>query len=139
MKLPRWGLPLIIALLLVIVALVRIRTQPSTEAQTIACADAVLGCAFKHRGQTVQLRFLQSPAPLQAFTMTLHAPGARQVKAEFHMQGMEMGFNRYNFTTDKTGGFTARVTLPVCLSGRRDWKLYLQIDAQSYEIPFSTS
>lgn len=139
MKLPRWGLPLMIALPLTIVALVSIRTQPSTEAQTIACADPVLGCAFEHLGQTVQLRFSQSPASLQPFTITLHAPRARQVQAEFQMQDMEMGFNRYQFAADKTGEFAARVTLPVCVSGRRDWKLYLQIDTQRYAIPFSTS
>ena len=139
MKLPRWGLPFIIALILIIAALVSVRIQPSRESQMITCADPVSGCAFEHRGQTVQLRFLHSPKPLQPFTITLRAPGARQVQAEFQMQGMEMGFNRYNFTTDKTGVFTARVTLPVCVSGRRDWKLYLQIDAQRYAIPFSTS
>lgn len=139
MKLPRWGLPLIIALLLIFVALVGARMQPSSESQMTACADPVVGCTFRHRDQLVQLRFSHSPMPLQPFTITLHAPGARQVQAEFQMQGMEMGFNRYHFTADKTGGFIARVTLPVCVSGRRDWKLYLQIDAQHYAIPFSTS
>lgn len=139
MKLPRWGLPLMIALLLIIVALVGARIQPSPESQMTACADPVLGCAFEHRGQMVQLRFSHSPTPLQPFTITLHAPGARQVQAEFQMQGMEMGFNRYQFTADKTGIFTARVTLPVCVSGRRDWRLDLQIDSQRYAIPFSTS
>ena len=128
-----------IALLLVIVALVGARNQPSTGSRMIACSDPVLGCVFKHRGQMMQLRFSHSPTPLQPFTITLHAPGARQIQAEFQMQGMEMGFNRYEFTADKTGAFTARVTLPVCVSGRSDWKLYLQIDAQRYAIPFSTS
>ena len=139
MKLPRWGLPLMIAMVLIIVALVGARMQPSSEAQMIACADPVIGCKFEHRGQTVQLRFSHSPMTLQPFTITLHAPGARQVQAEFQMQGMEMGFNRYRFTADKTGIFTARVTLPVCVSGRRDWRLDLQIDSQRYAIPFSTS
>ena len=139
MKLPRWGWPLLIALLLIIVALVGARIQSSTESQMTACADPVLDCAFKHRDQLVQLRFSHSPTPLQPFTITLHAPGARQAQAEFQMQGMEMGFNRYQFTADESGVFTAKVTLPVCVSGRRDWKLYLQIDAQRYAIPFSTS
>lgn len=139
MKLPRWGLPLMIALLLIIVALVGARIQPSPESQMTACADPVLGCAFKHRGQMVQLRFSHPPLPLQPFTITLHVPRARRVQAEFQMQGMEMGFNRYRFTADQSGVFTARVTLPVCVSGRRDWRLDLQIDSQRYAIPFSTS
>lgn len=139
MKLPRWGLPLIIALLLIFVALFGARILPSTESHTIACTDPVAGCTFKHRGQTVQLRFSHSPTSLQPFTISLRAPGAHQVEGEFQMQGMEMGFNRYTFAPDKIGLFTARVTLPVCVSGRRDWKLNLQIDAQRYAIPFSTS
>lgn len=139
MKLPRWGLPLIIALLLIFVALLGARIQPSSKAHMIACTDPVAGCTFTHRGQTVQLRFSHSPTPLQPFTISLRTPGARQAQAEFQMQGMEMGFNRYKFTADKPGVFTARVTLPVCVSGRRDWKLDLQIDAQRYSIPFSTS
>lgn len=139
MKLPRWGLTLIIALLLIFVALFGARIQPSTESHIIACSDPVAGCTFTHRGQAVQLRFSHPPTPLQPFTISLHAPGARQVEGEFQMQGMEMGFNRYTFAPDTTGLFTARVTLPVCVSGRRDWKLDLQIDAQRYAIPFSTS
>lgn len=139
MKLPRWGLPLVIAMLLIIVAVVGVRMQPSPQSQMIVCADPVIGCEFQHRGQTVQLGFSHLPQSLQAFTITLHAPRARQVQAEFQMQDMEMGFNRYHFAADKSGVYTARVTLPVCVSGRRDWKLYLQIDSQRYTIPFRTS
>lgn len=139
MKLSRWMPPLIIALILIAVALVGTRSQQPHAAQTLACADPLQGCAFIHRGQTAQLRFSHSPKPLQAFTITVRAPGARQVQAEFQMQGMEMGLSRYAFVAGKAGLFTAHITLPVCVSGRRDWKLYLQIDAQRYVMPFSSS
>lgn len=128
-----------IALPLVIVALVGVRLQRPAQAQIITCADPVSGCVFEHRGQKSQLRFSQAPRTLQAFTMSVHAPNARQIQAEFQMQGMEMGPNRYTFTQSKAGVFTAQILLPVCVSGRRDWQLFLHIDGQHYSMPFSTS
>ena len=139
MKLSHWMLPLIIALILIAVALVGARSKQPHPAQTLACADPVRGCAFTHRGQTAQLRFSHPPKPLQPFTITVLAPGSRQVHAEFQMQGMEMGLNRYAFVAGEARLFAAQITLPVCVSGRRDWKLYLQIGAQRYVMPFSSS
>ena len=139
MKLSRWLLPLVIALILIAVALVGARSKQTLEAQSIACADPVRGCAFTHRGQAAQLRFSHPPKPLQAFTLTVRAPGARQMHAQFQMQGMEMGAGRYALAAQPPDTFTASVNLPVCVTGRRDWKLYLQIDTQRYEMPFSSS
>ena len=139
MKLPRWGSAVMIALLLIIVAVAGTRFQKPMASQRIACVDPVSGCTFEHRGQAVQLRFLQSPQTLQAFGMTVHAPHARRIHAEFQMQGMEMGPNRYALTEAQAGVFIAQIQLPVCVSGRRDWHLYLHIDGQTYAIPFRTS
>lgn len=134
----RWGLPLFIALALIAVAMVGTRMKQPPEAQTLTCVDPVRGCAFTHRSQTVQLRFSQPPKPLQPFTLSVRASSARQVHAEFQMQGMEMGPGRYVLAADTPGTFAAQITLPVCVSGRRDWKLYLQINAQRYVMPFSS-
>lgn len=139
MKLSHWMLPLIIALILIAVALVGARSKQPHAAQSIACADPVGGCVFMDRGESVQLRFSHPPRPLQPFTMTVRASSAGQVHAEFQMQGMEMGLSRYVLTASAPGTFAASISLPVCVSGRRDWKLYLQIDAQRYEMPFSSS
>lgn len=139
MKLPRWRWPLMIALLLVIVALVGVRLQTPAQAQIITCADPVSGCVFEHRGQKAQLRFSQAPRTLQPFILTVHAPNVRQIQAELQMQGMEMGPNRYTLTQNKAGVLTVQILLPVCVSGRRDWRLFLHIDAQRYAMPFSTS
>lgn len=139
MKLSRWMPPLIIALILIAVALVGARSKQPQTTQSIACPDPVGGCVFTHRGQTVQLRFSHPPKPLQPFTMTVRASSARQVHAEFQMLGMEMGLSRYVLAASAPGIFAASISLPVCVSGRRDWKLYLQIDAQRYVMPFSSS
>ena len=139
MKLSSWILPLSIALILIAVAIVGARSRQPPSATPIACADPVRGCAFTHRDQPAQLRFSHPPKPLQAFTLTVRAPGAREVHAQFQMQGMEMGAGNYVLALQTPDTFAAPINLPVCVSGRRDWKLYLQIDAQRYEMPFSTS
>ncbi len=138
-KLLRWGLPLFIAGILIAIAIIGTRSKQPHHAQTLACVDPVRGCTFTHRGESVQLRFSHPPKPLQPFTMTLRASIAHQVHAEFQMQGMEMGLSRYVLAAGAPGLFAATITLPVCVSGRRDWKLYLQIDAQRFVMPFSSS
>src|SRR3569832_10508 len=65
---------------------------------------------------------------------------ARSVASErrIQMNGMEMGFNRYDLHPSDNGTFVSSVTLPVCVSGRRDWTLTLEIDGVHYALPFST-
>lgn len=139
MKLSRWLLPLLVALILIAIATVGPRMRQPHDSKLIACPNPVHGCSFMHRGQAAQLRFSTPPKPLQAFTLTIRAPGARQVHAQFQMQGMEMGGGRYTLAIQTPDTFAAPINLPVCVTGRRDWKLYLQIDAQRYAMPFSSS
>ncbi len=75
---------------------------------------------------------------MQPFQIEVRAPNAKHARAEIQMVGMDMGFNRYELHPSVQGTFTATITLPVCVSGRRDWNLYLAIDANTYVIPFST-
>ena len=49
-----------------------------------------------------------------------------------------MGFNLYTLHADQEGVFRGRVTLPVCVSGRRDWVMTLDIDGRRVAIPFVT-
>jgi hypothetical protein len=84
------------------------------------------------------VRFSKTPAPLEAFGLSVSAPGAARISAEFQMVGMDMGFNRYDLRPTADGAWAAKVTLPVCVSGRRDWVLYLDLDGSRYAIPFST-
>lgn len=139
MNVKRILLPLLLVLAFIAVAVIGTRVKSTPQARPIACADPVHGCAFQHRGVSVQLRFSRIPTPMQPFTMSVRAPGVERVHAEFQMVGMDMGFNRYDLHTAAPGLFNAQITLPVCVSGRRDWKLYLQIDTQRYLIPFSSS
>lgn len=128
-------LPLAIALALVAIAIAGYWLKRPADAVVLACADPRAGCAFSHAGAPATLRFSHTPAPLEAFELTVAAAGARRVGAEFQMAGMDMGFNRYDLRP-AAAGFSARVTLPVCASGRHDWMLYLDIDGRRYALPF---
>ena len=101
-------------------------------APPVACADLTRGCAV----HGIEVRVDQVPSALHPFLLSVRAPGARQVSAEFVMQGMEMGLNRYRLIAEKEGLWQARVTLPVCVSGRRDWVLWLEVDGERHALAF---
>jgi len=84
------------------------------------------------------VHFSELPVPLEPFTLSVTAPGSARVSVEFQMVGMDMGFNRYDLRSLPDGTFSSRITLPVCVSGRQDWLLYLQIDGKNYVLPFSS-
>lgn len=134
----RVALPLLLAAAFVAIAVAGWWLKRPAEAEAVACADPVAGCRFLHRGTEATLRFSATPAPMEAFRIELRAPDAQRVSAEFQMVGMDMGFNRYDLKPAGAGVFVAQVTLPVCVSGRRDWTLFLDLDGTRYALPFST-
>ncbi|MGE5321042.1 MAG: hypothetical protein ACM3KD_12725 [Hyphomicrobiaceae bacterium] len=131
-------LPLLLAAALAAIALAGYWLNRPAAAQTVACVDPTAGCSFKHGGTTVLVHFSARPTPLKAFELKVGAAGATRVSAEFQMNGMEMGFNRYDLRPAGNDAFESSVTLPVCVSGRRDWTLYLTVDGTRYALPFST-
>jgi len=133
----RVGVPLLLVLALIGIAMAGYWLKRPAEARAVACADPLAGCSFNHKGISVGVRFSVQPAPLVPFELTVRAPGATRVSAEFQMNAMEMGFNRYDLHPGD-GVFASKVTLPVCVSGRRDWTLFLDIDGAHYALPFST-
>jgi hypothetical protein len=109
-----------------------------TAAPTLVCADLVAGCGIRLRGHQVDVGLDGPVKPLQPFQLRVKAEGARAVQARFSMEGMDMGFNLYTLRADADGVFRARVTLPVCVTGRRDWILLLEIDGAPLKVPFSS-
>ncbi len=134
----RFAFPLLLIVALIGIAAAGYWLKRPAEAQAIACVDPLAGCGFSHHGTAVTLRFSTQPAPLEPFDLGVDAPGASRISAAFQMNGMDMGFNRYDLKPDANGVFVARVTLPVCVSGRRDWTVFLDIDGAHYALPFST-
>ncbi|HNQ04917.1 MAG TPA: hypothetical protein PKH69_09925 [Thiobacillaceae bacterium] len=113
------------------------RPDPGAS-RTPVCTDLRHGCRIDLQGRTVRLVMTGEPKPLQAFQVRVHAPGARRVEARFRMEGMDMGFNLYTLRADAAGMFQAWVTLPVCVSGRRDWVMDLDVDGHHVAVPFVT-
>ena len=138
MSVKRMLLPALLMLAFIALAVVGTRAKRPAQAKEIACADPLQGCVFTHRGRPAQLRFSSHPTLLQPFRMEVHAPSAKHASAEMQMVGMDMGFNRYDLHEVGPGIFNAQITLPVCVSGRRDWKLYLDVDSQRYVAPFKS-
>ena len=113
--------------------------QPSLPPPTL------LVCAYLHQSCSdeqgdVQIRFDGMPRSMQPFGIVVTAPRASTVFASFAMQGMEMGLNRYRLLRQSDGKWTAEVTLPVCVQGRSDWLMELEVikpgDAQRYQLAF---
>ena len=133
----RIGVPLLLVVALVAIAVAGWWLKRPAEAVAVPCADPLAGCAFSHRDATVTVLFSTQPVPLEAFELTVSAPNAVKISAEFQMVGMDMGFNRYDLHPGSSGVFVSKVTLPVCISGRRDWMLTLDLDGSRYALPFS--
>lgn len=130
--------PLLLVVALVAIAVAGYWLKRPAEAVAVACTDPLAGCHFSHRGAPVTARFSIRPAPLEPFELGVETTGNRRISAEFQMVGMDMGFNRYDLRPAGKDRFAAKVTLPVCVSGRRDWILYLDLDGTRYALPFST-
>ena len=96
-----------------------------------------------------QLRLSVSLGPgvaaLKPFPVTLamdadSRPDVKEITLVFSMQGMTMGQNRYRMIRQSDRVWSAKVTLPICTSGRSDWLADLDIESDegrwSLEIPF---
>ena len=100
------------------------------------------GCTVSVDGREIRFGMLGEPKPLAPFQIWLALPGlsvAQKVEARFTMEGMDMGFNLYTLRPDDQGVFRASVTLPICVTGRRDWKMILDFANLSIKVPFVTN
>lgn len=113
-----------------------VKRQPPS--QPITCIDPVKGCVFNYHGRPAYLRFSNQPAAMQPFAIEVHAPEVSHVHVQAQMVGMDMGFNRYDLRPQHPDVFVARITLPVCVSGRREWLLYLEVGRDRYVLPFKS-
>lgn len=111
--------------------------RTESVAQKLVCTDIVSGCG----NDLFKLKFLNSPQVMKPIRLQLETVNARQVYASFAMERMEMGLNRYHLLKQADSDlWFAEVTLPVCVQGRSDWVVELEIKTQletmHYQIPF---
>lgn len=124
----RWG----IALLLILGGLGYFWLKSSHDMiETIDCEDIVQGCTHGD----LAVRAMTPPATMRAFEVRISSPGAESVHASFDMVNMQMGMNRYRFQLQPDGSWRAMVTLPVCVSGRSDWLMLIDVKRSSQALP----
>lgn len=135
---PRWLFPvLIIALIGGVVGLNRLRA-PVQPPLLVQCTDLHAGCVATLGGREIEVGARGEIKVLAPFEFWVRASGAKRVQASFAMKDMDMGFNLYTLRPGPDGAFSVRVTLPVCVSGRRDWYVVLDVDGQKLQVPFVT-
>mgnify|MGYP001610266408 CR=1 FL=1 len=130
-----WPLALIALLALV---LWTHRAPDVVGATQVFCTTLASGCSLQVDGREISLGMMGVPKPLAPFNIWVKAVGARKVEARFVMEGMDMGFNLYTLHADNQGVFRANVTLPICVTGRRDWVMILDVDKTRLNVPFVT-
>jgi hypothetical protein len=114
------------------------RAPDEVGVKQVSCATLSSGCSVQVDGRQITLGMTESPKPLAPFQIWVKAQGVRKVEARFVMEGMDMGFNLYTLRADNQGVYRANVTLPICVTGRRDWALILDVDKTRLNVPFVT-
>lgn len=88
------------------------------------CDAAEMACTVKGKGITITLVLGPEVQPLKAFPVSLEIYGDQiekgSVIADFQMQGMDMGVNRYRLL-QRGEQWIGSATLPVCSRSRMDW------------------
>ena len=130
---------LLLAALLAAIGVTRyLNGAVSPVVQVIGCKDIVRGC----NGDGLRVRMDRAPEIMRPFKLEVEAERADTIEASFQMAGMEMGFNRYRLQRQDGDVWQAEVTLPICVRGRKDWLLLLEVHEGQAEkqvaVPFST-
>jgi hypothetical protein len=138
LKFPRWLFPVLVIVLIAGVVAANRYLQPAKPPLSVACPNLQNGCNARLGSREVTFGVQGELKVLSPFEVWVKAPEAKEVQASFAMKDMDMGFNLYTLRPDPQGVFRARVTLPVCVSGRRDWFMILDVDGQKISLPFVT-
>lgn len=110
------------------------------------CDAAIESCQIVNGPINVSLTLGPDVKPLVAFPVQLQIDGGEviphSVIADFQMQGMDMGMNRYRLQSLTQGKWNGKATLPVCTTSRMDWLAVIEfsLDGQPYSaiFPFHT-
>jgi hypothetical protein len=134
-----WLAPLgIILLIAAVVGLNRFyKPDPGPETR-LECANPRAGCRAMLGGEEVVVGIDGELKLLKPFEIWVRARGVDKARANFTMPGMDMGFNLYTLRPDGRGAYRARVTLPMCVTGRQDWVLHVDLDGRRLALPFVT-
>ncbi|MBB5017373.1 hypothetical protein HNQ59_000637 [Chitinivorax tropicus] len=105
----------------------------------VACPDLTQGCRFSIADQAVQAEAKGPISTFRPFDLTIRTAPAAQMTVQFSMLGMEMGPGRYRLQQSSPGIWVGKIMLPVCIQGRRDWQMLVDMDGKQVLVPFSSS
>ena len=133
----KYALPTLLIAILIAGGVYQSWQRAEDKITTINCPDPLKGCQFQMHHQQISVNFVEPPSGLHPFTVRVSNAEAKVIYAYFTMRDMEMGYNRYRLTQQSPQHWQAKVVLPVCVTGRHDWLLTLDIDGEKVAIPFS--
>ncbi len=101
----------------------RLPTEASCDPRAMPCLAGT-----EQRGLSLHLPDNKLRA-LEPFTVEVRllGLGAAEVAVEFQMEGMDMGRNRFSLALQGVGLWAGEAMLPVCWSGRRDWRATVEL------------
>lgn len=110
--------------------------QPQQPQAVAAQCDLTEGCTLPD-GSRVRAAAVSTKKLFDIYIE--HAPaGTEQVSISFSMKNMDMGFNRYMFERQPSGTWqAARIRLPVCVEGRRDFTADITIGSRTFQTAFT--
>jgi hypothetical protein len=134
-------IPLVLLIALVFLAKFYFAKPELAPISVLSCVDITKSCG----NAMFSVQFDEAPQVMKPLHLNLHlhqAESVNNIHVDFAMQNMEMGLNRYRLIqASQSGDWQAEVTLPICVQGRRNWNLLLEIEAedkiQRFQLPFS--
>lgn len=111
---------------------------------SVQCDDANRCQLLADNSTLVGQLWMDAPRTMAPFELQLTLPTLQLSEPpaiEFAMLGMDMGRHRYRLEAQQPGQWQARIVLPICSSGRRDWIARLLLSPSTgqllrAEIPF---
>lgn len=133
------GLGLAVAALLALLAAGWwLRPAEPASATVVECADLARACRFQHAGRAWTVQADRPPSALRPFRLGVTGTDA-PLTARFGMAGMDMGPIALALKPAGPGRQAAEALLPLCVQGRRDWRLWLDGDGGRIEVRFAAA
>ncbi|MBS1156883.1 MAG: hypothetical protein H6R07_2807 [Proteobacteria bacterium] len=100
---------------------------------TIDCPELEKGCAFNLNGKPFRIKSDIPLEPGKPFLLDIEGEIV-SARAFWRMVEMDMGPNNYRLEHIAGQRWQAKVTLPPCPHGGKDWQLHLELNARAADI-----
>jgi hypothetical protein len=140
---------LAIVLVLALIAIVGYKYSPLLLPKADLGLTPAAGCNLDQQacraevpgGGSIELALTPRPVPVvHPFRVqaTLSGLSAERVDIDFAGITMDMGYNRLQLSETSAGSYTGQATLPVCVTGRMDWRATLLVESggRRIAVPF---